>query len=243
MRAIVVDDEPLARQELRYQLERTGRVEVAAEAGSVREARALVGRVALDVVFLDIEMPGASGLEWAQALHGGRLDRPLVVFVTAHDQYAVEAYGLAAVDYCLKPVDPARLARTVERLERLLAGSDDTGPHAVLRFVAGVDGERTVPVPVDQVSYLAAAEDGVRLHTVDGRQFRVNSTLARLEASLPAGDFLRCHRGYVINLRQVEDLRPFFNGAWTVRMKGRGTVEIPVSRHRASALKAALGVS
>jgi DNA-binding LytR/AlgR family response regulator len=249
LKALIVDDEPPARAELRYQLEAHGAVAVVGEAATMREALELLAAVDYDVVFLDIEMPGGRGLETAQRLHGGAARRPFVVFVTAHDEHALAAYELAAVDYLLKPVSAERLAATVARLE-LLAGraaptaggrpGDGAVPTATAMpaaFVTGMDGERTVPVPVERIAYLCARGDGALLGQTDGRRLTVRTTLEALERRLPPEMFVRCHRAYIVNVREVAEIVRFFNGTYLLKMNGRPGLEVPVSRGRARRIR------
>ncbi|MDA8345809.1 MAG: LytTR family transcriptional regulator DNA-binding domain-containing protein [Thermaerobacter sp.] len=244
LRALIVDDEPPARAELRYQLERHPDVEVIGEAANVREAQELIRAVEYDVLFLDIQMPSASGLELAQKLHQGRLRPPYVVFVTAHDAHALPAFSLGAVDYLLKPVSKERLAETLERLRHLRGGAQQdlvgTPAPAAPRFLAGVQGDRAVPVPLAEVSYLVAEGDQVFLVT-QGRRLQVRATLADLQDTLPDQEFFRCHRGYIVNLNAIAEIVPFFNGTYTLRLKG-SREEVPVSRANARRLREHFGL-
>src|SRR5579872_2917664 len=159
IRALIVDDEAPARSELAYLLSRHRDVEVVGEAERVDEALELVGELALDVVFLDIELPEASGLQAAPFVRERR-DPPAVVFVTAHAGYAVEAFAVEAFDYLLKPVEPERLARVVERL----AGHEGRAPAAArLPVVAAAGG--TELLDVELVHYVQADGDYSRVHT------------------------------------------------------------------------------
>jgi two-component system, LytTR family, response regulator len=248
IRALIVDDEPPARAELRYQLETHPDVQVVGEATSVREALELVEAVRYDVVFLDIEMPGRRGLDLA-ALHGGLAVPPFIVFVTAHDEHALVAHDLAAVDYLLKPVTPHRLNTTLARLRLLKGRSEDesgagvraNGPaaadpgagQAAQRFLSGLDGDRTVPVPLEGISYLAAEGDTVCLWQTDEKRLVVRRPLQELERMLPSNLFLRCHRAYIVNLSEVAEITPFFNGTYLLRMKGPTGAQVPVSRKNA----------
>jgi DNA-binding LytR/AlgR family response regulator len=251
LRALIVDDEAPARAELRYQLEAHDDVRIVGEAANAREAMELVRALSYDVLFVDIEMPGERGLDLATGLHGGRVAPPFIVFVTAHDEHALAAYGLAAVDYLLKPVAPERLAATLDRL-RFLArrveeapeeeGERDSAPPAEAapapRFLTGVENGRTVPVPLDRISYLCAADDAVYLWQTDQRRLSVRATLQELERLLPSDRFLRCHRGYIVNLHEVTEIARFFNGTYLLRLRGHPRLQVPVSRARARRVRA-----
>lgn len=233
LRAILVDDEAPARAELRYLLERFPALTVVGEAGSTGEAEALLAAQPCDALFLDIQMPGLGGLDWA-AILGRRRWRPRLVFVTAFDEYALEAFGLRAVDYLLKPVDPTRLAETVDRLLEQL-------PARRVQALPGQEGERLLPLQPEVVAYLEARGDEVQAHLVDGRSVRVRAPLQRLERLLPDDLFCRCHRAYIVNLRQVAELVPFFHGTYRLRLRAPAGREVPVSRSGARRLRQAFG--
>ncbi len=245
LRALIIDDEPPARAELRYQLERHEGVQVIGEASNAREALELIAAVDYDVLFVDIQMPSLSGLELAQHLHQGRLQPPYVVFVTAHDVHALPAFSLGAVDYLLKPISPQRLAKTLGRLRHLRGeqqpASPAVPPAAPPRFLTGMQGDRALPVPLEDVRYLVAEADQVYL-VADGRRLLVRSTLSELQESLPQSVFFRCHRGYIVNLHAVAEIVPFFNGTYTLRLKG-SREEVPVSRANARRLRELYGLA
>ncbi len=243
LRALIVDDEPPARAELRYQLEQQGDVEVIGEAQSSREALQLLQALDYDVVFLDIEMPALDGIGLAERIAAGEYGAPLVVFVTAHDQHALRAFDVEAVDYLLKPIDPRRLGATIDRLrqrrplaERPVDGSLSQAEDPP-RFLAGHEGESAFPVPLEEISYLTAQGDAVHLVTTEGRQLQLrDATLTGMERLLPSDRFFRCHRGYLVQVREVAEIVPFFNGTYLLRMKGSRD-EVPVSRSRVRRLK------
>ncbi len=243
LRALIVDDEPPARSELRYQLERHPDVEVIGEAATAREAQALIRAVEYDVLFLDIQMPSASGLELAQEIHRGRLKPPYVVFVTAHDQHALGAFTLGAVDYLLKPVSAERLAETLDRLRHLCGAASPApaGEPSKPRFLTGLQGESAIPVPLSDIDYLMAEGDQVFL-LAGGRRLQVRMTLSDLQEVLPEREFFRCHRGYIVNLARVAEIVPFFNGTYTLRLKG-SRQEVPVSRTNARRLREHFGLT
>lgn len=242
IRVLIVDDEPPARAELRYQLSRFADVEVVGEAENAREARTLAGALTYDAIFLDVEMPGMGGLDLAGILQE-QSPAPLVVFVTAYDQYAVPAFGLSALDYLLKPVAGERLQETVERIRVRSRRLDENMPApappsmSTPLFVAGLEGDKTIPVPVPGIAYASTEGNLVYVTTTERKRYAVRMTLQELEAALASTHlFYRCHRGYLVNLHQVSEILPFFNGTLTLRMKGGGE-EIPVSRGHARRLK------
>jgi DNA-binding LytR/AlgR family response regulator len=195
MRVLVVDDEAPARSELRVLLGRHGELEID-EASHAGEALALLRRGAYDAVFLDVEMPGLTGLEATPLVREGA-DAPAVVFVTAHAEYAVEAFAVEAFDYLLKPVDPERLARVVARLEER-----ELARPAPLQKIPVVAGGRTELIDFEQVHYVQADGDYCRVHTYD-RSYLSTASLGELEETLPPDRFARIHRSYLVNLAKV----------------------------------------
>ena len=198
--ALIVDDEAPARDELRYLLGAHPDVVVVGEAPSPRAALELLGEAKPDVVFLDVEMPGATGLSLAPLVRE-RAAPPAVVFVTAHAEYAVDAFAVEAFDYLLKPVDPDRLARVVERLRERSAES--AAPVEKIAVVGG--GGTEVLLDPDQIHYVQADGDYSRIHTYD-RAYLCTSSLGALEERL-GPRFARVHRSHVVNLAKVTGVR------------------------------------
>jgi len=236
IRALLVDDEAPARTELRFQLERHRDVVVVGEAARASEARDLIAHVPYDVVFLDIAMPGVSGLELAAEVTQGEFSPPFVVFVTAHDAHALRAFGLSAVDYLLKPVTESRLTGCLERIRYLGARTTVKEQRDPPAFLVCQAGETRLPVKLTDIAFLVAEGDAVFATMTDGRRLSVRRTLRDLEAFLPPEDFLRCHRGYIVNVHQVTEISPYFNGAFMLRVHGTREL-LPVSRKRAQALR------
>jgi DNA-binding LytR/AlgR family response regulator len=226
LRVLAVDDEVPALEELAYLLRQDPRIEQVLTAtdgvAALQDVVQLVGAgERLDGVFLDIRMPGLDGLDLARLL-GGFPSRPRLVFVTAHDDCAVQAFELEAVDYLLKPVRPDRLAEAVRRVEAASAPADESGPDDVIPVELG---GRTRFVPQQAVWYAEAAGDYVRLHTVDG-SYLVRMSLAALERRWTAAGFIRVHRSTLVSARHVSELR--FEGGKV--MLTVGTETLPVSR-------------
>ena len=265
LRAVIVDDEPLARARARRLAEETGLATVVGEAGSVAEARRVVAAVRPDVLLLDIRMPGEDGF----ALLEGLVPRPAVIFVTAYDHYAVRAFEENAVDYLLKPFRRERLAEALERarhdLERpeeltarlaaLLGGMERTagggGPGGgsppggdpasgpLERFTVRV-GTRQLILRADEVFWFGAEEKLVFAATAGDRHY-VNFTLDQLEKRLDPRRFARVHRSAIVNLDHAAALRPGFAGTYRLEMKDPARTEVPVSRQRARQLRERLG--
>jgi two-component system LytT family response regulator len=202
---VVVEDEPVARRALGSALAALEGVCLAGEAADGPSAIDLVDRVTPDVVFLDVRLPGCSGIE----VLGRLVWRPAVVFTTAWDTYAISALQLGAVDYVVKPFGPARVAEALDRVRHRLVGEPGTalrdrvrevvGAPTVLRRVFVREAHRIVPVVLSEVSHVEASDDYVTLH-VGGRTHLVEITMAELERRLDPHRFVRVHRSWIVNL-------------------------------------------
>lgn len=257
-RALIVDDESPAREELRYLLEDAPgdlNVQVVGEATNGEEALVLLRSLDYDLVFLDIRMPGLTGLEVAEQLRE-LPKQPKVIFTTAYPDYAVEAFDLAAADYLVKPFDAERLARAVERalasgssVQMQEAGADDDAAPAqgsampdrerLVRIPVQRDG-RTVLVEGDAIVYAAAARGYSSLKLAEDKVL-VSFSLNELERRLH-GHFCRVHRSYLVNLRYVRELVPDFRGHLVLVMNDRQRSRVEVSRRHARELRQRLGV-
>ncbi len=234
IRALLVDDEAPARSELRFLLAEHAGVHVVGEAGSAREAIELARDLVPDVVFLDVEMPGLSGVA-AAPLVRERTDPPAVVFVTAHERYAVDAFAVEAFDYLLKPVDPDRLSRVVERLQ-------DRSVENVLPVekVPVVSGAGTELLDYDQVHYAQADGDYSRVHTYD-RSYLCTASLGELEERLPSSRFARIHRSYLVNLSKVAGVHRASPERLRLQLADLQKTELDVARRQARQLRERLG--
>jgi DNA-binding LytR/AlgR family response regulator len=234
IRALLVDDEAPARSELRYLLDAHDDVTVVGEAAGAPEAVALARDLRYDVIFLDVEMPGLTGLELAPLVRE-RHDPPAVVFVTAHAEYAVGAFAVEAFDYLLKPVDPERLARVVERLRERTR--ENTAP---VERVAVVVAGGTELLDVDQVHYVQADGDYSRVHTYD-RSYLSTASLGELEERLGAR-FARVHRSHLVNLAKVGGVRRAAPDRFRLQLTDAARTELDVARRQSRQLRAKLGL-
>lgn len=225
IRALVVDDEAPARSELRYLLAAHDDVEVVGEASSAAEALALAGAHASDVVFLDVELPGATGLQAAPLLPSA------IVFVTAHAGYAVDAFAVEAFDYLLKPVDPERLARVLDRL-RERSGESAVPAERIPVVAAG----GTELLAVDEVHYVQADGDYARVHTYD-RTLLCTTSLRELEERLPPARFMRIHRSYLVNVEKVAAVRRTGSERLRLQLADASRTELDVARRQAHAVR------
>jgi two-component system response regulator LytT len=249
---MVVDDEKLAREELCFLLAQIGGTEIVGEASDGIGALRSAGELRPDLVFLDVQMPGLTGFEVARRLIEAEVKSHLV-FVTAFDQYAVEAFSVNAVDYLLKPVDVDRLERTLTRVRGRVASEE---PHASLtpgdleRVIEAVQarqgrrdqlairaGERFVLVQADDVVHASLVDEAlvVVTNTVSGTSnYR---TLDELQARLDPEIFWRVHRSHLVNITKIKEIVPWFSRNFLLRMRDPKATEIPVSRSQTRRLR------
>lgn len=241
LRAMIVDDEAPARSELRFLLEQTGKIGSITEASSVRSAIEMLMGTRVDVVFLDISMPGASGLQLAEALHKLK-NPPAIVFVTAYSDHAVEAFEVDAVDYLMKPVEEARLDRAIEKViaRAKPVPAEPVAKPTNIERIPVEKGGRKVLIPVDQIRFIMAKDDYSCIFTEDDRYLSTTS-LAQFESKLGEFGFFRVHRRYIVNLVNVEDVETVPSGAIQLGVSGVDE-RIPVSRRRVVPLKKALNL-
>src|SRR5216684_1567253 len=248
LRAVLVDDEQLARDELGYLLGQVGGVEVIGQAGNGVEALTTIDRLQPDVVFLDVQMPGLTGFEVARRL----LERKTashIVFVTAYDHHAIEAFEVNAVDYLLKPVDQARLELAVGRARRRISSDRplDDQLEKIVQLVADRQnrrerlaikvGERFLLVQAEEIVYASMADESI---TVVTQQYSGTSnyrTLDELQARLDPGVFWRVHRSHLVNINKIKEIVPWFSRNYILRMKDQKSTEIPVSRTQTRRLR------
>lgn len=257
LKALIVDDEYPARMELRYQLENFPDVEIIGEATNAREALRLISALDYDVIFLDVQMPGMTGVELVKQLKG-REPMPKVVFVTAYENYAVPAFELRAVDYLLKPFESQRLAETIQRLREAAGGAEGEGGGApaqakpageeqgrrqpALSFLMAEKDERQIPVPLSDVVFIFSEGYNVFAQTHADRLL-VRYTLQELTERLPPEQFFRSHRSYLVNIFQVKEISPYFNGAYILKMKDKDHSEVIVSRSNVKRMKELFSMS
>ncbi|KKM09803.1 hypothetical protein SY88_16525 [Clostridiales bacterium PH28_bin88] len=255
LRVVVVDDEDLMREELRYLLSGFKDVEVVGEAASARGALALISRLQPDVMFLDIQMPGQNGLDMGVMLTELKVS-PLIVFATAYDEYALEAFGTNAVDYLLKPITVERLEACLAKIRGLLARGDRSGfgpagPEQFARTGQAKGGLSKIPVNKLGKIVLLGTESLVSASTRNGlvyirtpqHEYSVNLTFEKLVERLGnTGGFFRCHRNYVVNLDHVREVIPGPNGTYKLVVNDEKRTALPVSRSRAKVLRELLGL-
>ena len=237
MRAMIVDDEAPARSELKYLLEESGRVDLIVEATSAREAVEKLMEVRVDVMFLDISMPKTNGMQLAEALHKLK-NPPQVVFVTVYSEYALDAFGVDATDYLMKPVETDRLAQALDKIVEHIKPLNL--PVSVERIPVVKSGSKVL-VPIDQIRFIEAKDDYSCIYTESDR-FLSTISLQKLEDRLVGHGFFRIHRSYIVNLEYVADVEVISAGILQLTIQGFEDKHISVSRRRVVALKRALGI-
>lgn len=220
IRALIVDDEPLGREALHSLLARDPQVTLILEAANGRQAADYLEARCADVLFLDVQMPDLDGISLLRQLDLQGL--PAVVFVTAHEQYAVEAFASNAIDYLLKPVGADRFARALEKAKshiRATASTQSWTPaREPLRQVAVRWQRKIVLVPTETIDWIRAADDYVELHA-GGRRHLLHSTLNKLAGKLDPLTFLRVHRSIVVNLRAIKEITPGIHGEYDIALQ------------------------
>ncbi len=254
LRVLVVDDEQLAREELCFLLGQAGGIDIAGQAKDGVEALRLSGELKPDVVFLDVQMPGLTGFEVARRLL--LVDAPpQLVFVTAFDQYAIDAFSVNAVDYVLKPVDADRLEQTLERVrQRVVPQSPSTqlpiSPADLERVVEAVQarqgrrdqlavrvGERFILVQAEEVVHASVIDETIIVATQTIAGTSNYRTLDELQTRLDPAVFWRVHRSHLVNITKIKEIVPWFSRNYLLKMKDAKTTEIPVSRAQTRRLK------
>jgi two-component system, LytTR family, response regulator len=262
IKTFIVDDEPLALERLRRMLQATGRVDIAGVYTDPVEAVEQIRWSRPELLFLDIHMPELTGFELLSELE----QQPLVVFTTAYDQHALEAFQVNSIDYLLKPIEPAHLERALAKAERLFSqdghsgsltpdlralltqlgaalkpsGAQPANTHCLER-IASRTGDRLELVDLSRVTHFYASNKLTYAATAE-RQYVVDPTIAELESKLNPARFVRIHRATILNLDHLRELHTWFGGKMVARLKDAKKTELAVSRDRVRALKDRLGV-
>jgi two-component system, LytTR family, response regulator len=255
LRTLIIDDEPLARQELQYLLERAGGVEVLAQGTNGIEAVELIRAHKPDLVFLDVQMPGLDGFGVLKKLLDRKVPLPQVVFATAFNQYAVRAFEVNAVDYLLKPFDRKRVMQTIEKAQARLVAPVESASEAKLDALLRLVEEQAQPQKANSGKVIVRAQS--RLLLVDQREICFASieegtisvvtrtveghsncrTLEELMDQLDPETFWRAHRSYVVNIQHIREVVPWFKSSYQLRMDDTQKTEIPVSRAQTKRLR------
>ena len=252
--AILVDDEPLAREELAFLLKAHPEVQIVAQGRNGLEAYRLIKEHQPDLVFLDVAMPGLDGLELVRKLldKKSKVRIPHMIFATAYDQYAVQAFEVNAIDYLLKPIDKVRLAQSLQKVHRLSEASlSPTGKLEEMMRVLKVRppqqtklliriSNRLFLIDANELIY-ATIEDGLISMVTRGLEGQSNyRTIEDLQANLDPSTFWRVHRSYLVNINHIKEVVPWFKSSYQLRMNDRKNTEIPVSRAQTKRLRTLL---
>jgi two-component system LytT family response regulator len=249
VRTVIVDDEPLARTRLKRLLAAHPAIEIAGEAGDGEAACRVIEEVAPDLVFLDVQMPGLSGFDVLARLQ----TRPRVIFITAHDEFAVRAFEEQAVDYLLKPVEPARLERALARITATAGAAARIEEARLVRLLDAVErrsagprriavrrGPKVILVEPASILFCRAEDKYTVLYTAEGEHI-LDRTIEDLEQSLDPSTFLRIHRSVLVNLACVRDLTAVEGGRFVVSLKDSPGTTLYASRAGAKLLRDRLG--
>jgi DNA-binding LytR/AlgR family response regulator len=251
IKTFIIDDEAPTRREMRYLLEQLEEVELVGEASTPSQGLHGIREHKPQLVFLDIQLPGLNGIELAEII-AELPERPLVVFATAFEEFAVQAFDVEAFDYILKPFTLERVAKSVRKAVKALgspqheegiveenrSGGDAAGVKRVLVH----KGDKMIPIAPESIVFIRATEGEAEVHTADG-VFDSRSTLAALESVLEPYSFIRVHRNSLVNLHCIMELIPWFNGSCKLVMNDRSRSEVLVSRYNAKELKQRLILS
>jgi two-component system LytT family response regulator len=261
LRALIVDDEYPAREEIRYHLSRHENIHVVGEAASIKEAMALLSALEYDVVFLDINFPAENGIDLGLEIMNLE-HSPLIIYVTAYEKYAVKAFEVNATDYILKPIDPEKFDRSILRIVKILKGrkqSDEkcSGIEIVEDIATNISkhNHHNVPLTARSLTKISAELNG-KIQLLDSEEIHfayidqdyvmikrfkdtlfTRYTMASLEEKLSKSNFFRTNRSYLVNLDRVKEISPFFKGQCFLVMADKENSEIPVSRRKAKELK------
>ena len=251
IRALIVDDEPLARRGIRARLDRAGGFTVVAECSSGREAVAAIREHAPSVVFLDVQMPGIDGFGVIRTIGADRM--PVVIFVTAYDSHALRAFEAHALDYLLKPIDDDRFATAVERVRRRVTEREESAVArrlvALMQEVGGDDTaspsrivirdrDRVLLIDVSDIDWVGADGDYVRIHAA-GKNHLLRETMAAMEERLNPATFVRIHRSAIVNVDRIRELRPYSSREYAVIL--RDGTRLRLSRRYRDRLRTSLG--
>ena len=252
LKVFLVDDEELALKRLARLLKETGRVEVIGSSTNPKEALGRLSEINIDLLFLDIEMPGMNGFELLAALPS----QPLTIFATAYSQYALAAFETHSIDYLVKPIERQRLAKALDKAERLFEAKQppewqamvsqlalnmrQTVAHYPARIASKV-GDKVELLELDRVTHFYA-QDKLTWAAVSGKSHIVEETVTELEQRLDPARFFRIHRSTLVNIAFVQELHAWVGGGLLLRLKDQSRTELQVARERVAALKSKLGL-
>jgi len=230
--AFIAEDEAFAREELKHQLSMCPEVVLVGESDNGIEAAKSIKELKPDLLFLDIEMPGMKGLDIMDSLSSVPSYKPFVIIVTAYDQYALKAFEYDVVDYLLKPIDTKRFSTAMSRVLKYFEATPK------MQRITAKRGNRIILIPVDDISYISVEDSVVSIYSGGTIYSTTYRTLDDVEKELDANTFCRTHRGYIVNLKKVREIKQEDSGSLLLKIEDVKDVEIPVSRSKAKDVKA-----
>lgn len=232
IKVMIAEDEQFALEELKYLLKNEDDIILCPSATTGEQLIELYFKHKPDVLFLDIEIPIITGVDAAKEILRSTDDYPLFVFTTAYDCYAIEAFEVEAIDYLLKPFDFIRLQQALKRIRTQFKRK-----HSFSKQIENKqnkllinDGDKMIVVSPDEIMFAVTSNRLIEIHTIDN-VIKSNITLQELEERLTNYSFFRTHRSYLVNLNYIEEVEPWFNGAYNIILKGKKDIKIPVSRN------------
>lgn len=252
-RCLIVDDEKPARQELLYILNSIEGVEVVGKASHGIEALELNKKLKPDIIFLDIQMPQMSGMDVARALLTED-HKPMVIFVTAYNQFAIEAFEVNAIDYLLKPICEERLKNRLEKIAVIKQNDEDVNYNNLSRLIENIKSNtnatphimslyhknKLIPIETKDIIYATIEDKNTIIITHKGK-FEINCTLNKLVEKLDSSTFFRSHKSYIVNLNSIESVELWFNSTYNINLKNHKEI-IPVSRNYAKSFKEIMNI-
>lgn len=243
IRAVLVDDEPLAIQELEYILSKVSYVEIVRTFTNAVEALAFIRMEEPDVVFMDIDMPQLSGIQLTEQLKTEGV-KTKVIYATAYDTFAIRAFDQSALDYLLKPYDADRIYAALLKIKHLKSDTStekqSNGTKSLERLPVWI-GEKMILIHMDEIVLCAIENNRTTIRT-EKATYEINDSLANIESKLPQEKFIRTHRAYIVNMAKIREISPYFNNTLLLRLEGCKD-EIPVSRSYIKTFKTVLNIN
>ena len=250
IRCLIVDDELPAREELKYILSKSAKVTVVGEATHGREALELSKELKPDLIILDIQMPQMSGIEVAKKLIEEDYI-PIIIFVTAYDKFAIEAFEVSAVDYLLKPISEERLLDRIEKIYSMKENKDSYSIDRLNRLIKEIKpilpmrlavyyNNKLIPIETKDIIYITIEMKDTIIYTINGK-YKANNNLSELYTKLDSNTFFRSHKSYILNLNFIESIEPWFNSTFNINLKNSKDI-IPVSRNYSKKFKEIMNI-
>ena len=240
IRVVLVDDEPLAIQELEYILSKVSYVEIVRTFTDALEALNYIRIEEPDVVFMDIDMPQMTGIQLTEQLKKEGIDSK-VIYATAYDTFAIKAFYQSAMDYLLKPYDAERIYAALLKVKHASASNNNVKPLNTVNRLPVWVGEKMILINIDDILFCSVESNRTKLQTMK-KSYILNEGLSSLESKLPQEKFIRTHRAYIVNLLKIKEISPYFNNTLLIKLEGCSD-EIPVSRSYLKTFKSTLNIN